>query len=175
MIAVIFLYMLLLGGLIVYFARLQREALVQSDAWTAKIVEQGISDTKQLVSERAAQLTETIAVLRDDMTAALLRLQDDAVTRISEIQAQPAEVVRVEVPIPAPITAAVPAPLVPSRDRSMPPARQPVTLILMDSHEQQELHRVDVDPARRSRTVTVGGVRYSAARETADGFIYKRD
>ncbi len=79
-------------------------------------------------------LALALGAVAEDLMGALLRIQTDAVSRITEIQARPAEVVTVEIPalIPAP-----PAPL-----------RRETTVVLMDADESAGRFSRRSPPAR---------------------------
>lgn len=173
--ALLLVALLILGLMSDWRHRRQLAPLLRTLAEIRQDIIDGTVAIVQDVSGSEARLSAALGVMHDELNASLLRLQDDAVTRISEIQAQPAQVVRVEVPSAIPVatvSAAVPV----AQPRAMT-ARREVTLILMDADEDVEVQRVSVDPIRRSRTVHVNGVKYSCVRgPLQDGaFIYRRD
>lgn len=172
--AILLIALLVLG--LVSEWRLRRH-LVSLRRTLAELQQDIIDGTVAIVQEISGsetRLSAAMGVMHDELNASLLRLQDDAVTRISEIQAQPAQVVRVEVPASQPVT--IPSAAV-QTVTPQPKARREVTLLLMDRDEVEVVHRVSIDPLRRSRTVHYENVKYACVRgPLADGsFIYRRD
>ena len=109
-------------------------------------------------AEIETRLTKKIDLLGDDLTAGLLNLRNDAVTRISDIQQQPAQMVRATGPVPG-----------------SPRLKREVTLIFMDQDECHEIGRVVIYPLRRAQRTTYAGQSYVCARGSVESgaFIYR--
>lgn len=109
-----------------------------------------------------APLLRALAEIRQDLIDGTVAIVQDVSGSEARLSAALA------VHFPSPLPPAVVGP---------PAERQAVTLVLMDAHENQELHRLSVEPRRRPRTVPYEGVPYSCVRgPLATGeYIYRRD
>lgn len=117
---------------------------------------------------------ETAMVLKmeliaDDLTAGLLRLRDDAVTRISDIQQAEPRIVTVEVPVevhtPAPSSTAV-----------TPRPKRETVITFMDCDETDAIDSIVIDQLRRGLHIMRHGVKYVCVRgNNQDGWIYRQE
>lgn len=118
----------------------------------------------QSVETRLIRLSDFVAALRDGVQT----LRVEAVQRITELEAKPAEVITVEVPI-------VPPEVIARGQQSAGPSpKDEVTLILCGADHQQEVGRIVIDRRKRHPTVRYLGQLYQAVSEEADGWRYRR-
>ena len=103
-----------------------------------------------------------------DIQERFTQLLNEAVVRITDIEARPAEVVTVEVPTVSPEVVAR------GMQSAGPSQRDDVTIRLMDPNECHEEGRAVVPRRKRSPTMRQGGSTYAQSRELNGEWIYRR-
>ena len=134
-----------------------------------------ILDQIELVNLQMKYQHGLVDVLRGDIRALDAEMQerftqlfDEAVVRITEIEARPAEVVTVEVPTVSPDVIAR------GMQSAGPSQRDDVTILLMDPNECHEEGRAVVPRRKRSPTMRQGGSTYAQSRELNGEWVYRR-
>ena len=103
-----------------------------------------------------------------DIQERFTQLLNEAVVRITDIEARPAEVVTVEVPTVSPAVVAR------GMQSAGPSQRDDVTIRLMDPNECHEEGRAVVPRRKRSPTMRQGGSTYAQSRELNGEWVYRR-